>query len=138
MRLLFRKVIWAAVKAVLARELWGQPIRQSPQSPLCKFLNPKLENPLLSRFISLDFLPTCCPPLLDQQAVEVLSSPSWGIFQARREPSLARLHIQDWHGWIVAGGSQGRPQAAHISKELGSSFWGSPSLSGTQWALTLC
>lgn len=36
-----------AVKAVLAREIQEQPISQSPQSPLCKFLNPKLGKLLL-------------------------------------------------------------------------------------------
>lgn len=35
------------VEAVLAREIWGQPVSHSPQSPLCKFLNPKLGKPLL-------------------------------------------------------------------------------------------
>lgn len=103
MRLLFRKVIWAAVKVVQANEIWGQGISQDPWIPLFKFLNPELGNPLLHHFVSLGSLPMCCLPLLNQEAEEALKS-SWEILQARREPSLARLHAQDWHGWIIAVG----------------------------------
>lgn len=50
MRLLFRMMISAAVKAVVAREIWAQPMSQCPWSLLCEFLSPKLGKPL----------PLCC------------------------------------------------------------------------------
>ena len=126
MRLLFRKVIWAAVKTVLAGEIWGQAISQGPWTPLFNFLNPKLGSPLLNHFVSLGSLPMCCPPLLNQEAEEALK-PSWEIFQVRREPSWARLHTQDRHGRIVAGRGEDGPQAARVSEESRGSFWGHPS-----------
>lgn len=91
MRLLFRMMISAAVKAVVAREIWAQPMSQRPRSLLCEVLSLKLGKPLPLCCISPGSFPRAVLSLLDQEAEEALGSPSWEIFQAKREPWLARL-----------------------------------------------
>lgn len=57
MQVFFRKVIWAAMKAVVGQGDLRTGHKQRPLSPVFKFLSPRLGNPFLSHFMSLGFLP---------------------------------------------------------------------------------
>lgn len=91
--LLFRRVIWAAV---LPQRDLGTSHEPNSLDPVLRFLPTLLGmgNPRVSHFTSLGFLPTCCPPVVDQEAEEALKFPSREILQARKEPSLAALPVR--------------------------------------------
>lgn len=81
------------MKAVLGQGGLGTGHKPRPLESCVLIAHSRLGKPLLSHFAPLGFLPMCWSPFLDQEPREALTFLSWEIFQARREPSLARLAV---------------------------------------------